>query len=240
MAFRGNYSIADRDTGSYQVGDLTMHNNEVTMCCEASSTSTQWVPIATCMPPPAIPAPLQQNTSFAIVQTFATPDDLVRACAGPPLPRSMMRGDLVLVTSTSGLYMWNGAGYDFVADLASSDGEGFHGSSRVTGAVGPAGDQGDQGHTGLLQASRLLAARAPAPAPAPALGCKFPVAFAETPLADGDDTTPACQICLAHKTSACIVDCGHANYCVSCLQGQARPTCPSCNVAMTHVVRIYQ
>lgn len=59
------------------------------------------------------------------------------------------------------------------------------------------------------------------------------------------DATKQCIICCDNKISACIVDCGHANLCVTCIRrvvqlSPDKAACPNCNTKITKVIKIFQ
>jgi hypothetical protein len=254
LAWQGKWGT---ERGGYLPGDVVSHEGATYVCAStmpsgsisgsisfssASGSPTlngNWQPLATPAPAPPVP----RAGGFSIKKVFATSADLYAPLAGS----DMHVGEFAIVQDTSALYLWEGRRFTFCTKLG-GEVRGVVGPQGDSGAVGPTGPQGPVGDSGYGWAAapvRFAPAPAPAPVQAPAAAaappaCKFPPAFAETPLVDGDEASPACQICLAHKVSACIVDCGHANYCVSCLRQHGPATCPSCTKPMTHVVRFFQ
>jgi Zinc finger, C3HC4 type (RING finger) len=62
------------------------------------------------------------------------------------------------------------------------------------------------------------------------------------PATAAKDGEPACAVCLVNRPDTVIVDCGHATLCGACardvaLRGDA--VCPSCRVAITHIINFY-
>eukprot|EP00667_Euglena_gracilis_P021722 EG_transcript_23897 len=55
---------------------------------------------------------------------------------------------------------------------------------------------------------------------------------------------PACEICMVRRRTAAILDCGHAQFCLTCLREYVEqasapsPPCPMCKATITRVIHI--
>eukprot|EP00667_Euglena_gracilis_P014599 EG_transcript_15125 len=74
----------------------------------------------------------------------------------------------------------------------------------------------------------------------PVNGVAFPPGSPHEVLED-----PVCEICMTRRRSAAILDCGHAQFCLTCLRDYVQrapapsPPCPLCQSPITRVIRIH-